>query len=253
MGVVGSVQIPGYSQTTQPAQMTPEPSANPQLSYPQVKPPHVGAQQHHQAESASIIQETQQQHWPPMSPVNSHDGQGHVSPPAASPPPQQVSTQPQIPPNKPPHIQPPRSASQHVASVSSPTDVIAELPADISGMNLTEPLQGHGTATEAQAYQAYHPQTQAESPSVGHRIPRRAVSTSGLPVADPWRFADATTELPTREFYILADLLFDALDRKFEPRNTGLLEGPKILGSWVDLTEDAHRKHCNAPDRIARG
>lgn len=40
------------------------------------------------------------------------------------------------------------------------------------------------------------------------------------------------TELPTREFYIIADLLFDAIDRKFEPQNTGLLEASKILQSW---------------------
>jgi hypothetical protein len=53
---------------------------------------------------------------------------------------------------------------------------------------------------------------------------------------------DPATEVPTREFYILADLLFDALDRKFEPRNTGLLEAPKIIGSWVKLTEDACRE-----------
>jgi hypothetical protein len=50
------------------------------------------------------------------------------------------------------------------------------------------------------------------------------------------------TEQPTREFYILADLLFDALDRKFEPQNTGLLEAPKVLRSWMELTQDAHRK-----------
>lgn len=65
---------------------------------------------------------------------------------------------------------------------------------------------------------------------------------SNVPYADPWRFADPLTELPTREFYVLADLLYDALDRKFEPQNTGLLEASKILKSWIDLTEDAIRK-----------
>lgn len=50
------------------------------------------------------------------------------------------------------------------------------------------------------------------------------------------------TEVPTREFYILADLLFDALDRRFEPNNTGLLEASKILASWVKLTDDARGK-----------
>jgi hypothetical protein len=68
------------------------------------------------------------------------------------------------------------------------------------------------------------------------------VSQSSLPLADPWRFADLITEQPTREFYILADLIFDALDRKFEPQNTGLLEAPKILKSWTELTQEAHRR-----------
>lgn len=49
------------------------------------------------------------------------------------------------------------------------------------------------------------------------------------------------TEQPTREFYILADLLFEALDRKFEPQNTGILEAPKVLRSWIELTQDAYR------------
>lgn len=40
---------------------------------------------------------------------------------------------------------------------------------------------------------------------------------------------DPTTELPTREFYILADLLFDAIDQRYEPRGTGLLEAHKML------------------------
>jgi len=64
-----------------------------------------------------------------------------------------------------------------------------------------------------------------------------------MPLADPWRFADPITEQPTREFYILADLLFDALDRKFEPHNTGMLEGPKVLRSWIELSQEAYRKH----------
>jgi len=68
------------------------------------------------------------------------------------------------------------------------------------------------------------------------------MSSSSLPLADPWRFVDPITEQPTREFYILADLLFDALDRKFEPHNTGMLEGPKVLKSWVELSEEANSK-----------
>jgi hypothetical protein len=66
---------------------------------------------------------------------------------------------------------------------------------------------------------------------------------SNAPFADPWRFADPLTELPTREFYIIADLLFDALDRRFEPHNTGMLEASKILKSWVELTDDATGKY----------
>jgi hypothetical protein len=67
-----------------------------------------------------------------------------------------------------------------------------------------------------------------------------------MPLADPWSIAEASTELPTREFYIIADLLFDALDKRFEPKNTGLLEAPKILESWrvQELAEEAARKSC---------
>jgi hypothetical protein len=65
-----------------------------------------------------------------------------------------------------------------------------------------------------------------------------------MPLADPWRFVDPATELPTREFFIIADLIFDALDRKFEPQNTGLLEATKLLESWKvhDFPEEAARK-----------
>lgn len=65
-----------------------------------------------------------------------------------------------------------------------------------------------------------------------------------MPLADPWSIADAHTELPTREFYMIADLLFDALDKRFEPKNTGLLEATKVLESWraQDMAEEAARK-----------
>jgi hypothetical protein len=100
-------------------------------------------------------------------------------------------------------------------------------------------------------YQAYQPQgTQTASPTNRFSIARRTVSTSSSPLADPWRIADPMTEQPTREFYIIADLLFDALDRKFEPQNTGMLEAPKVLRSWIDLTQDAHRKPALARERI---
>jgi hypothetical protein len=45
--------------------------------------------------------------------------------------------------------------------------------------------------------------------------------------------------MPTREFYVIADLLFETLDRKFEPQNTGMLEASKVLRSWTDLSGDA--------------
>lgn len=52
------------------------------------------------------------------------------------------------------------------------------------------------------------------------------------PLADPWRIADPVTEQPTREFFIIADLLFDGLDRNCQPPNTGMLEASKILQTW---------------------
>jgi hypothetical protein len=42
---------------------------------------------------------------------------------------------------------------------------------------------------------------------------------------------------------ILADLLFDALDRKFEPQNSGLLEAPKVLKCWIELNDEAHGEY----------
>lgn len=138
---------------------------------------------------------------------------------------------PQIPSNKP-------NAPQ-----SAPTEFIAELPADMGNLTLMEskPQRSEMPAQGSQ-YHAYQPSgSQTGSPSPGFTIPRRSVSASSFPLADPWRFADPLTELPTREFYILADLLFDALDRRFEPKNTGLLEATKVLGSWVLTTDDAKR------------
>ncbi|PVH92603.1 hypothetical protein DM02DRAFT_483986, partial [Periconia macrospinosa] len=117
-----------------------------------------------------------------------------------------------------------------------PTEFVAELPADLANLSLMEGSQGKTPSHEPApaAYQAYRPSgSQGQSP--GQRrfsIPRRAVSANTIPVADPWRFADAATEQPTREFYMIADLIYDAIDRKFEPRGTGLLEASKVLESW---------------------
>lgn len=95
-------------------------------------------------------------------------------------------------------------------------------------------------ATQSSQYQAYSPTgPKAGSPALGHGM---NTASNNLSLADPWRYADPMTEAPTREFYILADLLFDALDRKFEPNCTGLLEAPKVLASWVKLSDEARRK-----------
>lgn len=136
------------------------------------------------------------------------------------------------------------SVSQQGDAHPGPTEFIAELPADLGSLSLAEAkAEEHDPSVQRAQYQALRPSvSQSGSPSSSFVIPRRSISTSTLPLSDPWRFADPATETPTREFYILADLLYDALDRKFEPRNTGLLEAPKIIGSWVKLTEDARRE-----------
>jgi hypothetical protein len=186
------------------------------------------------------VHTTYQHQWNSPSPVGSQgQGQSQTLPHSISPPPtHQTIASPQVPPNKP--VQ-----SSDAAPHSTPTEFIAELPAelpaDVGSLSLVESKPQE--AVSGSQYQAFRPPvSQNGSPSPGFTIPRRSLSASTVPVADPWRFVDPATEVPTREFYILADLLFDALDRKFEPRNTGLLEAPKIIGSWVKLTEDACRE-----------
>jgi hypothetical protein len=113
---------------------------------------------------------------------------------------------------------------------------IAELPADLGSMSPVESPKAEQAplnASEAALYRPYRPASGSNAPpGASYTIARRAVSTSSLPLADPWRFADPVSELPTREFYILADVVFDSIDRRFEPQNTGLLEASKILESW---------------------
>lgn len=141
----------------------------------------------------------------------------------------------------PPPAQPPTPTSQVITPASAPTEFIAELPADMGNLKLADPPQA--SAPQPAQYKAYSPSPQnASSPAKGFSVPRRAMSASSIPFADPWRWSDPTTDQPTREFFVVADLLFDALDRKFEPRNTGLLEAPKVLASWIDTTDDARRK-----------
>jgi hypothetical protein len=176
-----------------------------------------------------------QQQWNATSPISS------MPPAPVSPPPPQMQAQlPAAPSMHPPPMKsatPPSQISSTKAP-SAPPAFVAELPADLGNLGLAE-SKSQGDSE----YQAYQPAgRQASSPTNRFSVPRRAVSASSLPLADPWRFADAVTEQPTREFYILADLIFDALDRNFEPHNTGLLEAPKILKSWTELTQEAHSK-----------
>lgn len=275
MGVVGNTQNQGYSQGTQPAysqdnqaphmantasKVSAQPPAQSQWGYPPEKQGQLGGLQqttgstqpvpqpqwrlpHEQqgqmtgvqhSSHTSPVQQDQQQ-WNSMSPVSAP---GHVSP-LASPSPQTVDVQPQIPVNKPIISQPSNSVPQKAA----PTEFVAELPGDFENLKLADAPQEQTSPAQTSQYQPYHPPSaQPGSPTNRFSVSRRAVSTSSLPLADPWRFADPITEQPTREFYIIADLLYEALDRKIEPQHTGLLEAPKILKSWVELSDDAQSK-----------
>lgn len=261
-GVIGGIPNPGYPQAA-PAPHGPDvspviPPNKPSLQSHWSSP---GPEQHAQSgiphqqyqnlpspPLPQSPQPQQQQQWQPMSPLSP---QGHQSIPPASvspPPPQQTYGQPQAPPNhvvqKPQPTQSPTPVSHHSVPPPGPTEFIAELPADMGNLSIAETKPyGAEHQTQGAQYQAYNPAgAPAGSPSNRFSVPRRSVSTSGAPLADPWRFVDPMTEVPTREFYIIADLLFDALDRKCEPYNTGLLEGPKILKSWFEMPEDSRRK-----------
>jgi hypothetical protein len=196
-----------------------------------------------------------------VSPVSSPVQAPNQVPPSASPPPaqfvggqQQQQPQPPQQPQSPPpqqqaHPQTQQQPQQSIASSkgsrpqsASTTNFVAELPADLGNLNIADDSKTPASTNSPSQYQAYHPPGQA-SPAPGFAIPRRAVSTSSLPLADPWRIADPSTELPTREFYILADLLFDGLDRGYEPANTGLVEASKMLASW---------RAQQLPDEVAR-
>ncbi|KAH7384180.1 hypothetical protein DE146DRAFT_217609 [Phaeosphaeria sp. MPI-PUGE-AT-0046c] len=222
------------SQPVIPPQWQSPPEQSYAGSQPQMPSPGTS---HQQPFGVSTLQQSghpgpDQQQW------NASPNQAQFPPPAApvSPPPLQMHSKPPVAPSMPPQpSQSPGPPPQHSVPEHSQTEFIAELPADMGNMSLGE------TKTGTQ-YQAYQPQVpQAGSPTNRFSVPRRAMSGSSLPLADPWRFADPITEQPTREFYILADLLFEALDRKFEPQNTGMLEAPKVLRSWIELTQDAYR------------
>ncbi|KAH6641999.1 hypothetical protein C7974DRAFT_384656 [Boeremia exigua] len=184
------------------------------------------------------------QQWMPLSPVGS-EGPQHQLPQGSisSPPPPAHSISPVMPSVSPHQSQSSTPAPPPVAAnPGPPTAFIAELPADLGSLRIaeTKPVQTNSASVPGQTspYQAYQSSPAQAPSSPGFTIARRAVSISNAPFADPWRFADPLTELPTREFYVIADLLFEAMDRKFEPHNTGMLEASKILRSWVDLTDE---------------
>ncbi|CAI6341252.1 unnamed protein product [Periconia digitata] len=187
--------------------------------------------QYHAAPPVPPHPNQQQPQWNPASPASSQAPMHSPIPPSVSPALSQPPTPAPLP-----------AAPQ---AVPPPTDFVAELPADMANLSMAEGSQGMPPSNNPAhpSYQPYRPAgSQSTSPQQRRfSIARRAVSTSSLPVADPWRFADPATELPTREFYMIADLIYDAIDGKFEPKNTGLLEANKVLESWkvLGLAEDA--------------
>jgi hypothetical protein len=256
MGVVGSSHGPPTTQSPHisapPVQsqwghsgteQIPSPATHKQPAMPANIP-----QAHHSAPSPPA-QQVQQQQQPcngtsPTSPHNKIQMQMH-SPSNSPSPAQQLNAAPLNPSKTPAQsMQLSTPASQHAAPQPAPTEFVAELPADMGSLRLVESrIQRPDPSTANSQYRAFQPPgSQKASPTPSFTIPRRSLSASISPLADPWRFADPVTEVPTREFYILADLIFDALDRKFDPKNTGLLEAPKIIGSWVKLTEEATRE-----------
>ncbi|XPS70080.1 hypothetical protein M3J07_002315 [Ascochyta lentis] len=257
-GVVGGSQLLGSTpQSPQPLSAPPQ---SPVTQQSQWHNPHMESEQsfsstyqqpppisntHSQSyfSIANAQSHANSQQWTPLSPKAS-ESQHQSSLPSATinfPPPPPVHSESSGTLN----VSPQQSQSSTPAPQSTavhsrpPTEFIAELPADLGSLSVEEVKSpGHSPVPPSEQASPYHAY-QAGSSSPSFTIARRAVSMSNVPYADPWRFADPLTELPTREFYVLADLLFDALDRKFEPQNTGLLEASKILRSWIDLSEDA--------------
>ncbi|XP_014562220.1 hypothetical protein COCVIDRAFT_33103 [Bipolaris victoriae FI3] len=249
-----------------PPESTVSPSQQAQWGYAQDHAPHVGQQQppyslapntpsqqelqhqHQQlppnppgSNTPYQQEQSQQQQWRPMSPANPADEVANPIPPSISPPLQHKDVQGQLPPTNLTHTQPSTPAPQSSVSPATSTEFTAELPADLGSLRLGDPPVDTKAANPSSQYPVHSPSTQAASPSNVSTSPPQKASISSMPLADPWSFVNPVTETPTREFYILADLLFDALDRNFEPRNSGLLEAPKILASWIDLPEDARK------------
>lgn len=267
MGVVGATPPPHPAQNPQSSQIPNASPVSPAPQHPQLhnpsassEQPFVPAYQQQSQVSPNLAQSyfpspnaqaLPNQQWTPLSPTGSEgQSQSFVPPATISPtPPLPIQSKPPATSAvSPQHSQTSTPAPQaNTAYSGPPTEFIAELPADMGNLSISQakPMEQVPMSPSEQTspYQAYQSTSaQAGQPSPGFTIARRAVSMSNVPYADPWRFADPLTELPTREFYVLADLLYDALDRKFEPQNTGLLEASKILKSWIDLTEDAIRK-----------
>jgi hypothetical protein len=254
-GIVGSSQVVPVMRSpqisAQPLQPQGNYSSTERISSPATQQQHAMptnfSQSHHSAPSSPAQQGLQQQQRQcnSTSSISPYNGpQMQIPPHSVSPSPvQQMKATPQIPSSTPGQsTKPSTPASQH--TVPAPTEFIAELPAELGNLSLTESKpQGPDQSAASSQYQTFHTsESHKGSPTPRFTIPRRSLSASTFPLADPWRLADPVTEVPTREFYILADLLFDVLDRKFEPTNTGLLEAPKIISSWVKLTEDATRE-----------
>ena len=133
--------------------------------------------------------------------------------------------------------------SQPDNTATTPNEFIAELPADLGGLTVGGPHQEANILSNLpqsppRQYQPYQPiqhsqQSQSTQPSQlpqPFTVPRRALSdTSKITPIGPWRVVDPNTEEPTKEFFEIADLLYDGLDRNCEPKNTGMryLPNPK--------------------------
>jgi hypothetical protein len=256
MGVVGGSQNHQHGSSPQSPQIPIPSPHSPPPQQAQWQGHHTGSEQ---AVASPYQQQTQSYfpnnvpsqpqsngpQWSPMIPVASA-GQGpHGVPPASiSPPPPPLQSKPGTLPSGSPHQSQSSTPAPQPTVFHSPAEFIAELPADLGSLSIVEAKPADHPAAPAPGqhspYQAYQASPAPPGPSSpGFTIARRAVSVSGAPYADPWRFADPLTEMPTREFYVIADLLFETLDRKFEPQNTGMLEASKVLRSWTDLSGDA--------------
>jgi hypothetical protein len=259
MGVVGGSQHHQHGPNPQSPHISSLSPHSPPPQQAQWQGTHAGSeqsvaspyQQQTQSYFPSSVQSQSQgnsQQWSPMTPAAPAGQSQHGIPPASiSPSPPPLQSKPAAMPSSSPHHSQSSTPAPQSTTFQSPAEFIAELPADLGSLSIAEtrpadhpaaPTPGHHSP-----YQAYQASPAPPGPSSpGFTIARRAVSVSSAPYADPWRFADPLTELPTREFYVIADLLFEALDRKFEPQNTGMLEASKVMKSWIDLSEDATRK-----------